>query len=543
MTPQSTSRAQGIRHDPAFRTAVLISVAVSVSYYLTAIIGFGFALQPGSVSTLWMPNSILLAGLLLTPRRWWWLVIIAVLPAHFASELSSGVPTLMVFSWFVSNVAQALFAAICISSFVKDRLRFDRFRDLTIFILFGAFLAPFLSSFLDAALVKLNGWGNNSYWDIWRVRFFSNVIATLTLVPVVIVWVSEGVAGLRRPPIRRYVEGALLVIGLLAVGIFVFDVEGPEEISSSLLYLPLPFLLWAAVRFGPRGTSTTLLLVMFLAILGATRGAGPFVTSTSATNALAIQWFLIVVSIPLMALAAVIEERQRAEALARRNEERLTLALNAAQMGTWDWQIADNTLTWTEDTKRIFGVGDAKSLESFYELVHPEDLPMVEQAVSRAINDGVPYEIEFRMLQNGKARWVFGKGNVLYDESGRPSRMLGISIDLTERKQAEQALAEINEQNQAILRAIPDMMFVFDNKGVFLDYYARDAAMLLLPPQSFLGKSVRDVLPRELADKTMECIARLNGTDQPQMFEYDLMMKGELRYYEARLVAAGADKF
>jgi signal transduction histidine kinase len=86
------------------------------------------------------------------------------------------------------------------------------------------------------------------------------------------------------------------------------------------------------------------------------------------------------------------------------------------------------------------------------------------------------------------------------------------------------------------------MMFVFDNKGVYLDYYARDAAMLLLPPESFLGKAVRDVLPRELADKTMECIGRLNGTDQPQLFEYDLEMKGELRHYEARLVAAGADK-
>src|SRR5215213_7699697 len=453
VTHQITLRAHAIRHDPVLRTAILTSAVFSVSYYLTAVIGFEFALQPGSVSALWMPNSILLAGLLLMPRRWWWLVILAVLPAHLASELSSGVPTAMVLSWFISNVAQALLAAFCVCKLVEDRVRFDRFRDLTIFILFGAFLAPFLSSFLDAALVKLNGWGNNSYWAIWRVRFFSNVIATLTLVPVVMLWVSGGIAALRKASFLRYLEGGLLFLGLLGVVIFVFDIQ--QDLAnkpSSLLYLTLPFLLWATVRFGPRGASTSLLLVMFLAILGATRGAGPFVTNSSANNALSIQLFLIVVSIPLMALAAVIEERQRAEALARRNEERLTLALNAAQMGTWDWQIPDNTVVSTENTKRIFGLTDADPVDSFFRVVHPDDLPSVELAISHSIKDGVPYEIEFRFLKDGNIRWVLSKGNVLYDNSGQPLRMLGISVDLTERKQAEQKLAEINEQNQAILR-------------------------------------------------------------------------------------------
>ena len=401
-----------LRQNPALRSAVLTSVVVSASYYLTAVIGFEFALQPGSVSTLWMPNSILLAGLLLIPRRWWWLIILAVFPAHIGSELSSGVPTAMVLSWFVSNVAQALLAAFCISLLVKDRLRFDRFRDLIIFILLGAFLAPFLSSFLDAALVALNGWGTNSYWDVWRVRFFSNVISTLTLVPVVMLWISGGITALRKASALRYLEGILIFLGLLAVGIFVFDIQQDlVDRPSSLVYLPLPFLLWATVRFGPRGASMSLLLLMFLAIIGATRGAGPFVTSSSANIALSIQLFLIVVSIPLMALAAVIEERRRAD-----------------------------------------------------------------------------------------------------------------------------------EENQAILRAMPDMMFLLDNKGVYLDYYTRNAAMLLVTPRSFLGKSVREVLPAEIAEKTMEYIGRLNGSDQPQIFEYDLPVDGEPRHFEARLVAAGAEK-
>src|SRR3569832_448900 len=190
---------------------------------------------------------------------------------------------------------------------------------------------------------------------------------------------------------------------------------------------------------------------MFLAILGATRGAGPVATCSSANIALSFQLFLIVGAIPLMALAAVIEERQRAEDQARRDEERLTLALNAAQMGTWDWQIPDNTVIWTEDTKRIFGVTDADSVDSYFRVIHPDDLPTVEQAISHAIKDGVPYEIEFRILHDGNVRWVLSKGNVLYADSGQPLRMIGISIDLTDRKRAEQKLAEINEQNRVIL--------------------------------------------------------------------------------------------
>src|SRR6185369_9263249 len=117
-----------------------------------------------------------------------------------------------------------------------------------------------------------------------------------------------GVTPLRKAPPRRYVEAFLLTMGLSAVSIIVFDTEALSQAIPSRLYLPLPFLLWATVRLGPRGASTALLLVMFLAIGGATRGAGPFVNSSSANNAVSIQWFLIVVSIPLMALAAVIEE-------------------------------------------------------------------------------------------------------------------------------------------------------------------------------------------------------------------------------------------
>lgn len=546
---RTRDRSTAINRDQvAPRRAVLVAVLVAVGYYVTAKIGFAFALQPGSVSTLWMPNSILFAGLLLVPKRYWWLILLAACPAHFASEVQSGVPTAMVFSWFISNSFQALFGAFFVCHFVDGGLRFDRFRDLTFFLFFGAFLAPFLASFLDVALVKLNGWGASSYWEIWRVRCLSNILATLTLVPVIVTWADGGFASLRRAAWRHYLEAGILAGGLLAIGLTVFSSHHQlADKTPSLLYWPLPFLLWATVRFGPRGVSTALLLVLFLAISGATHGQGPFVANSSAANALSIQWFLIVVSIPLLALAAVIEERHRAERAARQNEEHLAMATNAAQMGTWEWNIGDNTAKWSDETKRIFGrqLNEPEGTnDEFYSWIHPDDRLHVEHAIDRAVQEGSPYEAEYRMLlPEGVVRWVRGKGQVLRDEAGNPQRMVGLNADITDQKRAAEALHESNERTRAILRALPDLMFLQNKDGVYLDYYARERKDLLVPPESFLGKNIREVMPVNLAERVMECAARLDGADETQVLEYSLPLAGEERHFEARLVSVDGDRF
>ena len=131
--------------------------------------------------------------------------------------------------------------------------------------------------------------------------------------------------------------------------VFVLQHPGPDT-SPALLYLPLPLLVWAAVRFGPWGASTSLLLCALLSIWGAVHGQGPFVARSPQENALAIQLFLIVTWIPVMSLAAVIRERARAEEQARRSEEQLELAIDAARLGRWDWDIPSNRASWCAET-------------------------------------------------------------------------------------------------------------------------------------------------------------------------------------------------
>jgi len=292
----------------AWRPALLVAVA----YYLGAKVGFAFTFEPHPISTLWLPNSLLLAALLLNPVSSWWVLLAAALPAHLAAELQSGVPLTMVLGWFASNSTEALIGAVCIRRFCASPLRFDSFRDVGVFLLFGAFLAPLLSSFLDAALVTAIGWGEGAYWNLIRLRFLSNVLAAMIVVPFVMTWANGGIAEIRGASLRSSAEAAALLLCLVAVVIAIFDRHLPGSSAfHALLNAPLPILLWAAMRFGPRMTSTAILLLVVLAIWGATHGDGPFAASSPEDNARSIQFFLIAMSVPVLLLAAALEERRK----------------------------------------------------------------------------------------------------------------------------------------------------------------------------------------------------------------------------------------
>src|SRR5215831_10290634 len=202
-----------------WRRALLVAAA----YYLGAKLGFAFTFEPHPISTLWLPNALLLAALLLSPVSSWWWLLAAALPAHLAAELQSGVPLTMVLAWFASNSTEALIGAVCIRRFCASPLRFDSFRDVGVFLLFGAFLAPLLSSFLDAALVTAIGWGEGAYWNLIRLRFLSNVLAALIVVPFIMTWAESGFTPLRDVSLRRAAEAALLFACLIAVGFAIFD--------------------------------------------------------------------------------------------------------------------------------------------------------------------------------------------------------------------------------------------------------------------------------------------------------------------------------
>jgi PAS domain S-box-containing protein len=413
-------------------------LVTATAYYLGVKIGLTLTLPQSAVALLWPPNAILMAALILMPVRFWWMVLAAVLPAHVIAELGGGIPLRMVLCWYISNALEAVIGAILIRRFTEEPLRLDSFRQATGFVLFGGIVAPLLTSFLDAAFVRLNGWGTADYWQLWLMRFSSNVLANLTLVPVI---VTIALRGWPRPGIRRSLEALVLVVTLVLVCWEVFVGRDPNtRVVPALLYTPLPLLLWAAARFGPAGVSGAVLSFAMLAIWGATLGQGPFVARAPEENALSIQVFLSVMAVPLLALAAVLEERKAAMGAIQKSEDRLNFALSAAGLFTWDWHIAEDRLECSDGAGRIFGlhVLDRPTLESFVGLMHPDDQPTVKGLMQEAVDRCSGFECEFRVPQpDGPLRWVFCKGRAVCDGEGRAVRITGIKVDITDRKRIE----------------------------------------------------------------------------------------------------------
>ncbi len=140
-----------------------------------------------------------------------------------------------------------------------------------------------------------------------------------------------------------------------------------------------------------------------------------------------------------------ITERKQAEYALRRNEERLKLALEAADAGTWDWDLPTGEMNWSPETDRMLGVATddrAPSLLSLLARVHPVDRERVASTMTEAIDRAAAYETEFRVLGNdGKERWVLGKGKAFCN--GKPLRMSGVFVDVTERHRVERELRDL----------------------------------------------------------------------------------------------------
>jgi two-component system sensor kinase FixL len=437
-----------------FFTALLLFAA----YYVGAKIGFALTFQPHPVSVLWPPNSILLAALLLTPVRIWWVLLLAAFPAHLAVELASQVPPTMVFCWFISNSCEALIGAGCIRYLIDRPVRFDRLRNVGIFCFFAAFFAPFLSSFLDAAFVVFNHWGRDSYWEVWRIRFTSNALAALTLAPLIVTWSAEGIAWLGRIRRPRFLEASLLLLGLLSVNTIVFYELAPTA-NSTLLYLPLPFLIWAAVRFGSRGASAAICVLTFLAIWSAGHGYGPFSTRSAHENSLSIQMFLIVMSVPLLLLAAVIEERSKGTVTLREREERVSLAAESADLAFWTIDFEGKESWMSEKGRAIFNFGTDEPLsrELFLSRVHPEDRIATDEAIERARAASQTFEVEYRLLRpDGETRWLISRGRYLRNDRGEVSELIGVAIDITAQVKADLQL-QLQREEMAHMSRVSSM--------------------------------------------------------------------------------------
>jgi PAS domain S-box-containing protein len=237
-----------------------------------------------------------------------------------------------------------------------------------------------------------------------------------------------------------------------------------------------------------------------------------------------------------LALQAEIDVRRRAEHALQRSEEKFAAAFHSNPCAM--------AITLF-DEGRIVDVNDVCVRQSGYarhELIgsNSDELgfwvdPAERASVTRELGARgrvATREVRWR-IKSGQVVTVLYSADTLEVEGQRC--VLSVAEDITARKQAEAT-------HRAVLRALPDWIFVLSADGVFLDFHAKDPERLAAPPETFLGKRMHEVLPPDIADGLLRCFERAMSSDDTATLEYSLPSQGEVRFYEARVVRCDSDK-
>ncbi|MFT7461460.1 MAG: PAS domain S-box-containing protein, partial [Planctomycetota bacterium] len=228
-----------------------------------------------------------------------------------------------------------------------------------------------------------------------------------------------------------------------------------------------------------------------------------------------------------------ITERKRTDEALRKNEKRLRDAQRIAKMGFWEVDINAATTFWSDEIYAIFGVKpDAfkPNSSSITELIHADDREYVRMAIEASLHDDIPFNIDYRILRpDGDIRYIHTQGEVIRNEAGAPLRRLGTLIDISERKQTEEALLKNHQLLSSVIEAPLDMIYVKDVDGRFLVANTALAKLLGKVKEEIIGKTNADLFPPDAADRADLEDRQVLLTGKPHTYEHTMKMDGQLR--------------
>src|SRR6266436_3412378 len=285
-----------------------IVAVLALVYFGTAKLGLRFAFVHPSATALWAPTGITLAAFLVFGFRAW---PGAFLGALFANLTTAG-SVLTSVGIAMGNTLEGVTGCYLVRRFARGPHAFERAQDIFKFAFLAGMLSTSISATIGVTSLSLGGFADwAAYGPIWRTWWLGDGAGAVVVTPLVLLWRENPRLNWTR---EQIVELVLLFLGLFFTVWIVFGGRFHSEVKNyPLEYLCIPFLVWAAFRFGRRKAATATCVLAGIAIWGTIHGFGPFSREALSTSLLLVQSFVGIVAVTNLALAAEVSERKRAD--------------------------------------------------------------------------------------------------------------------------------------------------------------------------------------------------------------------------------------
>ena len=445
-------------------------VALFVAYVTAAKLGIELSVAHGVITPVWAPTGIALAALVLYGLRLW----PAVALGAFVANATSGAAPLDAAFITVGNTLEAVVGGALLLH-VGFRPALDRVRDVFSLIVFGALASTAIAATNGVTTLWISGEISGSdYGSEWLLWWIGDGMGDLIVAPLIFVLSTRP---WRRLDLRARLEGLVVVAALVALSATVF-LAGQWRYPHILF----PVLIWATLRFQQFGSVTSSFVVAAFAVAGAVQGTA-LLGQGGATEIVPILEALTAgVAVSLLILGAVLAERSDAQQQLAAAHASLAEAQEVAHMGSWEWDIGADRVSWSDELYRLWGLEPQSvgmTYERYLESVHPADRERARTIAGRALESTAPFELDHRIkLPDGSIRWIHAAGRVIVDQSGTPARMVGTAQDMTERRRIDDLrdsiLSTVSHELRTPLTSIVGFAITLKERGTSLKQRTRD---------------------------------------------------------------------
>jgi PAS domain S-box-containing protein len=502
---------------------------VALAYFAGGRLGLSFPTPYNDITLFWLPTGIAVAALWRWGMAFWPGVFLGCLLV----ESSLGTPILLSLGISVGNTLAPLLTAWLLKRWQFEQ-SFSRQRDLSTLIS-AASVGMLLSATVGTALLYSgNLLAANNAPLAWLNWWLGDSVGVLLAGPLLLSLTRSNLKELLRRPAELLL--CCLLLSATAWLAFFADSDGH---TLPLAFLPMPLVLWAALRRGVTGASLAVLVVSLLTTIGTAQGKGVFGNLPAETGMYMAWLYMFTMVLSGLMVITLLGERRKIEQSLLHANELLAVAQRKAKAGVWDWDIVSGKHTWSNELFVLFGLDPkitAASFDAWRNLIHPADLKASEDKVNEALRNGMPLFNEYRIvLPGGETKFINTIGKTTRNEDGIAIRMTGLCIDVTTQKQAEERLRfseELLRQTQAVAAIGSWRLDIQSNELLWSEGTSHIFGITAEPPRSY-EQFMTLVHPDDREKLASAWQAALRG-EAPFLVQHRITVNGDIRWVEER---------